>query len=185
MSSPITSLPFSVTSVTLDDSSAQYQVPYNNDVITTTPIIAKKSNDIFSLARAFLSIASMTDKKLQKLCYYAKAWYLALYDKNLISDQFHAWVHWSVQPAFYQKYKAYGYEEIPQITNTDDIHEEFLSFAHDVYESYGHLSGYDLECLNHQEDPWINARGDCKPWERCTNEISEEDMKTYYRKMIK
>ena len=108
-----------------------------------------------------------------------------LYDKNLISEQFQAWVHGAVQPALYQKYKAYGYDEIPQVTNTDDIPEEFLSFAHDVYESYGHLSGYDLECLNHQEDPWINARGACRPWERCTNEISEEDMKNYYRKMIK
>lgn len=159
--------------------------PLQNETVSLTPVVTSKPCDIFALARAFLSIAPMTDKKLQKLCYYAKAWYLALYDKNLISEQFQAWVHGAVQPALYQKYKAYGYDEIPQVTNTDDIPEEFLSFAHDVYESYGHLSGYDLECLNHQEDPWINARGACRPWERCTNEISEEDMKNYYRKMIK
>lgn len=178
---------YTVTS-TVPDSSVSYEVlkdtDRNDGVINYTPSYGK-SSDIFALAKAFLSIAPMTDKKLQKLCYYAKAWYLALYDKNLISEQFQAWVHGAVQPALYQKYKTYGYDEIPQVTNTDDIPEEFLSFAHDVYESYGHLSGYDLECLNHQEDPWINARGKCKSWERCTNEISEEDMKNYYRKMIK
>lgn len=176
---------FSVTSTTLLDSSGQYEVSNNNEVITAAPVVSKKAKDIFALARAFLSIAPMTDKKLQKLCYYAKAWHLALYDTNLISEQFQAWVHGAVQPALYQKYKVYGYDEIPKVTNTDDLPEEFIDFAHEVYESYGHLSGYDLECLNHQEEPWIKARGECKPWERCTNEISEEDMKTYYRKMIK
>ena len=42
------------------------------------------SKGVLLLARAFLSIDSMTHKKLQKLCFYAKAWYLALYDENII-----------------------------------------------------------------------------------------------------
>ena len=69
----------------------------------------KKRGDIFDLAEAFLSISSMTHKKLQKLCYYAKAWYLALYDENIVSEPFEAWVHGAVQPELYQKYKSYGF----------------------------------------------------------------------------
>lgn len=141
--------------------------------------------NIFVLARAFLAISSMTNKKLQKLCYYAKAWYLAFYDHNLIDEPFQAWVHGAVQPALYAKYKKYGFDRIPKCESTNDIPEEFKAFATEVYEAYGHLTGDELEAINHQETPWINARGDCKPWEKCTNEISEEDMKLYYRKMMK
>ena len=145
---------------------------------------ANKATDIYALAKAFLSISKMTNKKLQKLCYYAKAWYLALYDCNLISEQFQAWVHGAVQPALYFKYRTYGFGDIPRYTNIEEIPEEFLSFAQEIYDSYGHLSGDELEQINHKEDPWIKARGSCKPWEKCFTEISETDMKEFYRKMI-
>lgn len=70
---------------------------------TTETWTIKQRGDIFDLAKAFLYISSMTNKKLQKLCFYAKAWYLALYDENLISEPFEAWVHGAVQPSLYQK----------------------------------------------------------------------------------
>lgn len=142
-------------------------------------------NDIYALAKAFLSISSMTNKKLQKLCYYAKAWYLAIYDTNIISEDFQAWVHGAVQPGLYYKYKEYGFNSIPKIENTNSIPEEFISFANEIYSSYGHLSGDQLEVLNHQEDPWINARKGCEPWENCNSIISETDMKDFYRRLMK
>lgn len=143
-----------------------------------------KVSDVFSLAKAFLSISKMTNKKLQKLCYYSKAWYLALYDCNLISEPFEAWVHGAVQPLLYEKYKEYGYSEIPMCKNMAQVPEEFISFAREIYNSYGHLTGDDLEQLNHQETPWIKARGTCKPWEKCNTEISEDDMKVFYRGLM-
>ena len=95
----------------------------------TQPELFKRRGDIFDLADAFLSIESMTHKKLQKLCYYAKAWYLALYDENLVNEAFEAWVHGAVQPDLYQKYKPYGFNYIPRVFNTKDIPEEFMDFA--------------------------------------------------------
>lgn len=139
---------------------------------------------IFQLANAFLSISSMTEKKLQLLCYYAKAWYLALYDENIIPENFEAWVHGAVQPDLHERYQSYGFDTIPKQTNTVGIPEEYLSFAKEVYNSYGHLSGQALEYLNHQEDPWKIARGSCQPWKICNNVIKEEDMKQYYRKKL-
>lgn len=141
-------------------------------------------SDVFVMAKAFLSISEMTNKKLQKLCYYAKAWYLALYDQNIISDAFEAWVHGAVQPDLYQFYKRYGFSQIPREMNRRSIPEEFLSFAQEIYDSYGHLSGDELETLNHSETPWLKAREGFKPWENCNVIISEEDMKEYYRKMM-
>lgn len=140
--------------------------------------------DVFTLAKAFLNISSMTNKKLQKLCYYAKAWYLALNDENLISEDFEAWVHGAVQPALYQRYRDYGFSKIPKINDDSMLPETFKSFAKEIYDAYGHLSGDELEKLNHSELPWIKARGACEPWETCTNVISEDDMKHYYRSLI-
>ena len=152
---------------------------------TTKLSFDEKDGDVFDLANAFLSIESMTHKKLQKLCYYAKAWYLAIYDENIISESFEAWVHGAVQPLLYQRYRSYGFQYIPQvILSNDSIPEEFISFANQIFESYGHLSGDDLEKLNHQETPWKNARQGLKPWQSSNNIISEDDMKDYYRSLM-
>ena len=70
---------------------------------------------IYEVAEWFLSKGSMTPKKLQKLCYYYKAWGLALYGKDFLPDsQFEAWVHGPVNPKLYRKYKRYYWQEIPQ-----------------------------------------------------------------------
>lgn len=170
---------------------------YNNSTTKTDFIIPRETtpyapffssvvahSDVFIMAKAFLTISEMTNKKLQKLCYYAKAWYLAMYDQNIISDPFEAWVHGAVQPVLYQTYKRYGFDKIPRERNYALLPEEFLSFAKEVYNAYGHLTGDELETLNHSETPWINARKGYKPWENCNVIISEEDMKEYYRKML-
>ncbi len=141
--------------------------------------------DIFSLANAFLCIESMTHKKLQKLCYYAKGWYLAINDVNLISEDFEAWVHGAVQPELYQRYRGFGFNYIPKYTNLiNNIPEEFLSFAREIYDAYGHLNGNELENLNHGEAPWLNARKGLKPWESSNEKISENDMKDFFRELM-
>ncbi len=159
-------------------------VPVNEKAEFTCTEAFRRTGDIFDLANAFLNIDSMTHKKLQKLCYYAKAWYLALYDKNIVDESFEAWIDGAVQPYLYHKYRAYGFGYIPMVFDTSGIPEEFLSFAREVYASYGHLDGYDLEKLNHSEEPWLNARGDLKPWQSCECIITEDDMKSYYRSLL-
>ena len=154
-------------------------------VFTTTEDNFRDERDIFIMAEAFWRIESMTHKKLQKLCYYAKAWYLALYDRNIVADQFEAWVHGAVQPDLYQRYKSYGFNYITESNfHNKVIPEEFISFAREIYEAYGELSGDELEKINHSELPWLNARKGYKPWESCNNIISEEDMKSYYRELL-
>ena len=146
--------------------------------------VTKKFGDVFDLANAFLCIDSMTHKKLQKLCYYAKAWYLAINDTNLISEQFEAWVHGAVQPDLYQRCKVYGFGYIPLCNNTQEIPEEFLTFSREIYDSYGDLNGDELEQLNHTEMPWKNARENLKPWQGSNNIIKESDMKKFYRMLM-
>jgi len=142
--------------------------------------------DVFDMAKAFLSMESMTNKKLQKLCYYAKAWYLALNDENLFDDEFQAWVHGPVNYDLYLRYKENGFNRIPLVDQSElsGVPEEFLDFAEEVFDAYGELTGGQLEKLTHSEDPWINARGVLDPWMSSNVVISEEDMKQYYRKVL-
>ncbi len=74
-----------------------------------------------------------------------------------------------------------GFGYIPKINGPSDIPEEFLSFAGEIYDSYGELDGDELEGLNHSEMPWIKAKGNLKSWQESNQEISVNDMKEYYR----
>ena len=48
---------------------------------------------------------------------------------------------------------------------------------------YGIYDGKYLEKFTHQEDPWIQTRGDLPPEARCNEVISREVMKDFYRNM--
>jgi uncharacterized phage-associated protein len=139
---------------------------------------------IFDIANWFLKKESMDQKKVQKLCYYAQAWSLALFDKQIIDCKFEAWAHGPVCRELWNELHGYTYFDIPQdaleskandITNTDDI-----EFMERVWETYKDFSGYQLEVLTHKERPWMVARGETPEFQRCTTEISETEMKTYY-----
>lgn len=137
---------------------------------------------VLDVAKAFLSIESMTHKKLQKLCYYAQAWHLALYNRRLIKEQFEAWIHGPVCPELYAEYKNYGWETIPkEQVLPENITDEIMEFINIVYSTYGGFDGDELEALTHLELPWREARKGLEEWEPSNNIISEETMKRYYK----
>lgn len=140
---------------------------------------------IFDVAKAFLNMESMTNKKLQKLCYYAQAWHLAIRKKKLFSDDFQAWVHGPVCPSLYHIYKCFGWDYIPKETVfPEKIDAEIMDFLKDVYDSYGHLDGDQLEFLSHTESPWVNARKGLQEWEPSNNIISATSMMEFYSSKI-
>lgn len=124
----------------------------------------------------------MTHKKVQKLCYYAQAWYCALYDGSpLFGDEIQAWVHGPVIPALYPLYADYKWMQIPQAKVCPALPEDAVAVLEAVYNTYGELSGDELERLTHAEEPWNAARGDCKPWTPCNTPISHASMRRFYR----
>jgi len=136
---------------------------------------------ISNLANAFLSLEPMTNKKLQKLCYYAKALHLALYDENIIAEPFEAWIHGPVCRQLYDRYKTYGKNAIDKELVEVDTSNDLMVFVHQIYDAYGHLTDDELEIVTHREEPWIEARGDSEPLQSCEESISEDTMKSYYR----
>ncbi len=141
--------------------------------------------NIYEVARFFLSKESMTHKKLQKLCYYAQAWYLANYGVVLFPNRFEAWVHGPVSPDLYSRYRGWGWQQIPkdlQPIYFDD--ERNRNFLEQVYDTYGDYDADNLERITHTELPWQKARQGCSVGAYSRNPISLNDMKNYYGERI-
>lgn len=135
---------------------------------------------IFEISNWFLTKERLTPKKLQKLCYYAQAWNLALNKKKIIDCDFEAWVHGPVCNELYQEYKKYGWTPITKRVDTNITNPKDLELLESVWLTYGGYDGQQLESLTHQEDPWKNARRGLEPLESSNNKISERDMEDYY-----
>lgn len=132
-----------------------------------------------------------TNKKLQKLLYYVKAWGLVYIKGGIIDEPFEAWVHGPVCRVVYYHYRGFGYAPIGENFDGQSPSEYIAAFekAHTadeielinaVYEKYSPLSSMELELLSHSEQPWIDARGALPPIENGSSEISEETMKSFY-----
>ena len=140
---------------------------------------------IFNVADWFLSREAMPPKKLQKLCYYYKAWGLALYDKDLLPEaKFEAWIHGPVNPELYSKYKGYLWRDIPQVKeNSKNFTMPEMELLQTIWNTYGGMSANALEVQTHIEAPWRKARGNISEFETCTTAIKNDDMKFYYREL--
>ena len=141
---------------------------------------------IFEIADWFLTKAPQTQKKLQKLCYYAQAWSLAKNGYKLIDSDFEAWIHGPVSPALYDRFKSFGYEAFKISGNYNcEIDSNDIKLLEDVWETYGSRTGNALEVLSHSELPWIKARRGYASNERCTVVIDPIDMASYYKSIMR
>ena len=143
---------------------------------------------IEDIANYFLAKESMTPKKLQKILFYAYSWFLTIENESvnelenrLFENKFEAWVHGPVVVTIYQKYKDYGFWDIPKYKgDLTNFPESVISILDEVWEVYGAYSGHDLESITHREDPWKKARIGCDVFERSNHLISDTDIYKYY-----
>lgn len=122
----------------------------------------------------------ITNLKLQKLVYYAQAWYLAIHKKPLFDGPFQAWVHGPVHPDLYRRFRGLRWSPIVGRPKKPALLPKIERFLDDVLEVYGADSAYDLERLTHKEKPWRDARGDLPSDQESTIEIPEKAMRNYY-----
>lgn len=140
---------------------------------------------------------SLTNKKLQKLAYYVEAWNL-VYLKSVYGEDIEAWVHGPVVREIYNEYKEFGYSQIVQkypekssslqeleaLEKLLNIRGNKKELIETVLEKYGAMSSFQLELLAHTEKPWLEARGNLSPTDKCDNLISRETMKNYYYSLV-
>lgn len=146
---------------------------------------------IFNVADFYLKIvdrdsgSTITPLKLQKILYYSQGYYLAMNDKELFSEEFEAWAHGPANEAIYNKYRIYGFDSIPEPTDYDiNFSKEISDFLNDIWETFGIYDGKFLEIQTHNEEPWIEARKDCKAGEKCKNIISKKSMQLFFKKVL-
>ena len=144
---------------------------------------------VFDIAYWFLqNVDRVSSKKLQKLTYYAYAWYILMnnetadnIENRFFYGRYEAWIHGAVCPELYNKYKSFGPSDIPKYTGeVKDFSEDDLDLLNQIIEVYGKYSGNQLESICHQEDPWIKARGSLSAYESCQNVFSDTDIYKYY-----
>jgi uncharacterized phage-associated protein len=130
----------------------------------------------------------ITNKKLQKLLYYAQAWSLVLRNKKLFSDKIEAWVHGPAIRDVYFEYRKFGFGPISENVRKNDlgkISENTKEFLDQVWSVYGKKDAAFLEYLSHSETPWQKAREGLEPHIGSENEISLEDMREFYGSKVK
>ncbi len=126
----------------------------------------------------------ISNLKLQKLLYYTQAWHLAIYDKPLFQDDLEAWVHGPVVNQTYHKFKCFAWGPITSTPRLPKIPKRAQSHLEEVMAVYGRFSGYDLERMVHQEEPWKLARGGIPHDEPSRSIISHESMRSYYQERL-
>ncbi len=130
----------------------------------------------------------VTNKKLQKLIYYAQAWSLAIRDKKIFNDRIEAWVHGPAVRSVYVKYKKFGFgtiDEKPVEKEINKIPQDVQIFLKDVWNVYGKFDAEYLELLSHSETPWQKARASLEPNIGSENEILPVDMRSFYSAKLK
>lgn len=139
------------------------------------------------IAEYFLNKESMTQKKLQKLVYYAYAWYIVSFNNNvnkiknlLFLEKPEAWVHGPVFRSLYDEYRIYGWNNIPKEYTFNFKDRELEKFLDLIWDVFGKYDGDELEVMTHKETPWIKARNGISAIAPSTEKINKEDIYLYY-----
>src|SRR3989344_7670488 len=108
-----------------------------------------KAQDV---GRYFLYLANqerkpITNKKLQKLVYYAQAWSLVLNDRKLFNEPIEAWVHGPAVRSLYVKYKKFGFEPIQEEVKASELNfsDQAKKLLNNVWKLYGKMDAGYLE----------------------------------------
>lgn len=128
---------------------------------------------------------SITHLKLQKLVYYAQAWYLANFNMPLFEEDLEAWAHGPVAPSLWHKYKDRRWAALDAPTTPPNLTPDQTNFLKAVMDVYGKFEAKFLEELTHREAPWKTTRGKLPPYEKCDKLIPKELMRDFYGKKIK
>jgi uncharacterized phage-associated protein len=127
----------------------------------------------------------ISNLKLQKLLYYAQAWFLAIHGRPLFDERIEAWVHGPAVPPVYGRFKDWTWQPIAaEVSPPADLPPEIVAHLKEVMDTYGVLSAYELERMTHSEDPWKDARLGLPPDEASTVAIPAEAMARFYHSRL-
>jgi uncharacterized phage-associated protein len=104
--------------------------------------------------------------KLEKLCYFSQAWYLALYNKPLIKEQFVSSTmgpSLSVLKKIENKYNLKRYIKnsatmyVLEVDYNGVVSESDMMHLDDIIHTFGDKSDIVLSDVSHRDAPWVNT----------------------------
>ncbi|NTU61210.1 MAG: SocA family protein, partial [Caldiserica bacterium] len=126
----------------------------------------------------------ITNLKLQKLLYYAQAWFVTLNGGDLLfDDPIEAWVLGPAIQSIFNAYREYKSNPINIDINDGsiDLSANIISFLDQVFIAYGQFSASELVQLTHDEEPWKKARNGLDMLAPSKNIISIESISSFSR----
>lgn len=120
----------------------------------------------------------ITNLKLQKVLYFAQAYFVAKLERTLFRDKIEAWEYGPVIPTVYHKYKGSGNQPIVTEIDGSSIQDTDKKILEMVWGNFGGYSASRLVDISHAHKPWKEAFGSG------SNEISRESLAEYYAPLL-
>lgn len=120
----------------------------------------------------------ITNLKLQKVLYFAQAYYLAKLGKPIFSEKLEAWEYGPVVPEVYRKLKRNGSKPIISEEDKSTLAEEDKEILKKVWDSFGGYSASRLVDIVHAHTPWKEANASAD------KVISHKAIKDYYSPLL-
>lgn len=151
---------------------------------------AKAPYSAHDVARYFIYLASLavvgdkgeregiTNLKLQKILYFAQAYYLAKLGHPLFKDPIEAWRYGPVVPNVYRAYRKHKNDAIFSEEDVVTLSEDDKSELKKIWDSFGAYSASRLVDIAHAHEPWKTA------YQSKSKLISNDVLAEYYRPLL-
>lgn len=120
----------------------------------------------------------ITNLKLQKLLYFAQAYFLARLGRPLFSDGIEAWQYGPVVPKVYRKHQNNRSNPIISEEDHSTVDEEDKIVLRKIWNTFGGYSASRLVDIAHAHAPWKEA------YETSSGVISTKALKSYYAPLL-
>ncbi|KKR47523.1 MAG: putative prophage ps3 protein01-like protein [Parcubacteria group bacterium GW2011_GWA1_40_21] len=120
----------------------------------------------------------ITNLKLQKVLYFAQAYYLSKIGKPLFSDNIEAWEYGPVVPDVYRKFRHNGSNPIICEEDKSSLSDEDKETLKKVWGTFGGYSASKLVDITHAHTPWKEAN------KSTSKIISNKAIKEYYAPLL-
>ena len=140
--------------------------------------------DHFLLKIVVSSGDTISNLKMQKLCYFSQVASLVHLGSTVFDDEIQAWAHGPVIPKLYRRFRHYGWQAIDPTdlrTRPDlRLEEDERLLLDRVWRKLSGFSAKYLENLSHNDGAWKRQYTPEKPGGRCNNVITTRQIIDFY-----
>lgn len=121
--------------------------------------------------------------KLNALLYYAEAWSLAMFEREITPDELQAWDSGPMYPALWNLLGHRGWNDLAadDLAPPPEFDEETQGLLDDVWQAYGDFSLPELEKMIKADAPWKEARRGLQAWDITKRPMSKPRMAEFYQ----